>query len=412
MVCVWATEPLSFLHLQEPAGTVLAAIGQFTLAANGGSQNGFVALALEAAARWGDRNLEWRRHRLRSRQRWGILGVLCEWRRFCPQKLKVRLRWPICPDVSFDMGWMWSPRELCVDDLPAPEQHPSSSLVCPKEFMSTVALSSGLGALPARFRRERLLIVGCGRCGHARGPATMRRARCHRVRVMALTSSPERKAALRGCLSRRSWETWTSLPRCAAGWAGHAGSRLAPPPEAKGVGATRGGAIRARWRWPRCACNCQYRWRTHRPVGCMAIARGAGAKRAPCALPHAPSAVWMLEPLFATWAGLAGRPKTFCAFRAFTRLTGRAERPRRVCSKGTPVLEAWRRRHHQPHPCTDDLARACVAASVAGACAAGVPHQRWAYADGAYFDSGCRSVWAATPPRIPQRRRSSSRSCC
>ena len=31
--------------------------------------------------------------------------------------------------------------------------------------MSTVALSSGLGALPARFRRERLLIVGCGDVG-------------------------------------------------------------------------------------------------------------------------------------------------------------------------------------------------------------------------------------------------------
>lgn len=31
--------------------------------------------------------------------------------------------------------------------------------------MSTVALSGALGALPARFRRERLLIVGCGDVG-------------------------------------------------------------------------------------------------------------------------------------------------------------------------------------------------------------------------------------------------------
>ena len=31
--------------------------------------------------------------------------------------------------------------------------------------MSTVALASGLGALPARFRRERLLIVGYGDVG-------------------------------------------------------------------------------------------------------------------------------------------------------------------------------------------------------------------------------------------------------
>lgn len=53
---------------------------------------------------------------------------------------------------------------------------------------------SPLGALPARFRRERILIVGCGDVG-------LRYARIQqpsaRVRVMALTSNPERCAALR-----------------------------------------------------------------------------------------------------------------------------------------------------------------------------------------------------------------------
>ena len=48
-----------------------------------------------------------------------------------------------------------------------------------------------LGALPARFRRERLLIVGCGDVG-------LRAARFQRhVRVLALTSSPERVQQLR-----------------------------------------------------------------------------------------------------------------------------------------------------------------------------------------------------------------------
>ncbi len=49
-----------------------------------------------------------------------------------------------------------------------------------------------LGALPARFRRERLLIVGCGDVG-------MRVARNlrSRVRLFALTSQPERIAELR-----------------------------------------------------------------------------------------------------------------------------------------------------------------------------------------------------------------------
>ena len=50
-----------------------------------------------------------------------------------------------------------------------------------------------LGALPARFRRERVLIVGCGDVGQ-RVAAPLAR----RVRVLALTSSPERQPFLRG----------------------------------------------------------------------------------------------------------------------------------------------------------------------------------------------------------------------
>lgn len=51
-----------------------------------------------------------------------------------------------------------------------------------------------LGALPARFRRERVLIIGCGDVG-TRAARLLDPAR--RVRVMALTSSPERVPALR-----------------------------------------------------------------------------------------------------------------------------------------------------------------------------------------------------------------------
>ncbi|MBC5765336.1 NAD-dependent epimerase/dehydratase family protein [Ramlibacter albus] len=49
-----------------------------------------------------------------------------------------------------------------------------------------------LGALPGRFRRERLLIVGCGDVG-----LRVARAVAGRMRVFALTSSPERVTALR-----------------------------------------------------------------------------------------------------------------------------------------------------------------------------------------------------------------------
>lgn len=49
-----------------------------------------------------------------------------------------------------------------------------------------------MGALPARFRRERVLLIGCGDVG-------LRAARAlrPRVRLLALTSSPSRKDALR-----------------------------------------------------------------------------------------------------------------------------------------------------------------------------------------------------------------------
>ncbi|MGC1174770.1 NAD-binding protein, partial [Polaromonas sp.] len=51
---------------------------------------------------------------------------------------------------------------------------------------------SPLGALPSRFRRQRVLIVGCGDVG-------LRAARLlvPRVRVLALSSSPERRPELR-----------------------------------------------------------------------------------------------------------------------------------------------------------------------------------------------------------------------
>jgi nucleoside-diphosphate-sugar epimerase len=53
-----------------------------------------------------------------------------------------------------------------------------------------------LGALPARFRRERVLIVGCGEVG-LRAARELGAAQGRRARVIALTSSPRRAADLR-----------------------------------------------------------------------------------------------------------------------------------------------------------------------------------------------------------------------
>ena len=56
---------------------------------------------------------------------------------------------------------------------------------------------NALGALPARFRRQRLLIVGCGDVGVRVARQLNLGAGAQRVRVLALTSSPERAPSLR-----------------------------------------------------------------------------------------------------------------------------------------------------------------------------------------------------------------------
>ncbi len=59
------------------------------------------------------------------------------------------------------------------------------------------SIQNPLGALPARFRRERLLIVGCGDVGQRVARRLQNGPGAGRVQVLALTSSPERTAALR-----------------------------------------------------------------------------------------------------------------------------------------------------------------------------------------------------------------------
>lgn len=84
---------------------------------------------------------------------------------------------------------------------------------------------SPLGALPSRFKRERLLIIGCGDVGQ-------RVVRLQRhVRVVALTSSPARVAALRvqgATPIVGNLDAPATLQRL-AGWATRV-LHLAPPP--------------------------------------------------------------------------------------------------------------------------------------------------------------------------------------
>ncbi len=87
-----------------------------------------------------------------------------------------------------------------------------------------------LGARPARFRRQRVLIVGCGDVG-LRTAGQLGAPQSQRVRLMALTSSPECVRLLRACgitPLQGNLDDAASLKRLAG--IAHRVIHLAPPP--------------------------------------------------------------------------------------------------------------------------------------------------------------------------------------
>lgn len=94
-----------------------------------------------------------------------------------------------------------------------------------------------LGALPARFRRRRVLLVGCGDVG-LRTAGQLGAPQSQRVRLMALTSSPERVRLLRACgitPLQGNLDDANSLRRLSG--IAHRVVHLAPPPTDRQGGA-------------------------------------------------------------------------------------------------------------------------------------------------------------------------------
>jgi nucleoside-diphosphate-sugar epimerase len=250
-----------------------------------------------------------------------------------------------------------------------------------------------LGALPARFRRTRVLIVGCGDVGQrvaARLPPG--------VRVLALTSSAERVAALRaqGLVPLRGDLDDAASLRRLAGLADRV-LHLAPPP---GEGArdarTRalGRALLRRTR-PRALVygstsgiygDCGGDWvaETRRP-----------APRTERALRRldAEAAVRFLGRAGGVRASVLRIPGIYAPDRA-------GGTPRERLAKGTPVLRA-EDDVYTNHIHADDLARGCIAALWRGRA------QRVVNASddtvlkmGDYFDLAADLYGMARPPRV------------
>ncbi|MGC3985216.1 MAG: SDR family oxidoreductase [Pseudorhodoferax sp.] len=250
-----------------------------------------------------------------------------------------------------------------------------------------------LGALPARFRRTRVLIVGCGDVGQrvaARLPAG--------VRVLALTSSAARVAALRaqGMVPLRGdLDDAGSLRRLAA--LADRVLHLAPPPGAGARdGRTRalGQALLRRTR-PRALVygstsgvygDCGGDWvaETRRP-----------APRTERALRRldAEAAVRFLGRAGGVRASVLRIPGIYAPDRA-------GGTPRERLARGTPVLRA-EDDVYTNHIHADDLARACIAALWRGRAQRVVNvNDDTVLKMGDYFDLAADLYGMARPPRV------------
>ena len=249
------------------------------------------------------------------------------------------------------------------------------------------------GALPARFRRQRLLIIGCGDIG-----LRVAQALPNRVRVLALTSSANRTADLRsrGVIPLLgNLDDPASLQRLAG--LAHRVLHLAPPP---GEG----------WEDPRTLALTRALRRRSPPSslvygstsGVYGDCQGAFATENRATNPDTPRARRRVDAedtvrFLGRSAGVRSSILRIPGIYAPDRVGGT---PRGRLEKGTPVLRA-EDDVYTNHIHADDLARACIAALWRGQ-----PQRIYNVSDdtvlkmGDYFDLAADLYGLPRPPRI------------
>ena len=266
---------------------------------------------------------------------------------------------------------------------------------------------SPLGALPARFRRPRLLIVGCGDVGTRVARRLGSGPGAQRVRVLALTSEAARLPALRALGLTPllgNLDTPATLRRL-AGLATHV-LHLAPPPSAAPNGQW--------WRDPRTLALLRALRRRSAPTalvygstsGVYGVCAGAWVSETRSVAPSTPRAQRRVDAERAVrHFGLSSRIRVRVSI---LRIPGiyAPDRdngtPEARLRKGTPVLQACDDVYTN-HIHADDLARACTAALWRGA-----PQRIYHASDdselkmGDYFDLAADLYGLARPPRVPR----------
>lgn len=255
---------------------------------------------------------------------------------------------------------------------------------------------SPLGALPARFRRQRVLIVGCGDVG-------MRTARLlqGRVRVMAVTSSPDRVPQLRAAGLTpivANLDEPGSLQRL-AGLADRV-LHLAPPPRVESG---------RWWRDGRTSALVQTLRRRSAPrslvygstSGVYGDCGGARIDETRMPNPDTPRAHRRVDAERAVrWLGRSGVQTRILRIPGIYAPDREGGTPRERLARGTPVL---RRKDdvYTNHIHADDLARACMLALWRGG-----PQRVFHVSDdsellmGDYFDLAADLYGMQRPPRL------------
>ena len=252
-----------------------------------------------------------------------------------------------------------------------------------------------LGALPARFRRERLLIVGCGDVG-----LRVARAVAGRLKVMALTSSPERTDLLR---QQGITPLFGNLdaPHTLRRLAGIATRvvHLAPPP-GEGAGDPRTWALSAALRLRSAPASFVY----GSTSGVYGDCKGeiATEKRAVNANTARASRRIDAERRVRHFGRVTGVRSTILRIPGIYATDREGGTPQARLLKGTPVLEAPDDVYTN-HIHADDLARACVSALWRGK-----PQRIYNINDdtrlkmGDYFDLAADLYGLPRPPRVPR----------
>ena len=260
-----------------------------------------------------------------------------------------------------------------------------------------------LGALPARFRRPRVLVVGCGDVG-LRAAGQMGAPQSRRVRLLALTSSPERVRFLRASgitPLQGNLDQPHSLQRL-AGLATQV-IHLAPPP-----GDVRGEVTAD----PRTLALTRALRRRTPPLamvygsttGVYGDCGGARVSETRRPAPHTARAQRRVsaERAIRFFGRSAGVRVSILRIPGIYALDREGGTPRERLLKGTPVLRV-QDDVYTNHIHADDLARACVQALWRGR-----PQRVVNVSDdtdlkmGDYFDLAADLMGLPRPPRIPR----------